>query len=232
MCKYFFSLFLVIACAASSFGQEKPATRADTLKNKYFPTGLRVGFDAISIIRSQDNAFKGWEVNVDTDFSRYYFTVDYGYWATNQLLGNGNYQNAGNYLRVGADINFLLKDPDKNMFFIGLRYGLSSFNESVQYKNSTFYTGFGGIVGNETNSSVSGNWIEVTSGLRVKIVGGFWMGYTARIKFAPSASGGGALQPYDMPGYGIISETPYWGFNYQLFWRFAWRETPNLRVKN
>jgi hypothetical protein len=27
-----------------------------------------------------------------------------------------------------------------------------------------------------------------------------------------------------MPGYGIIEEAPYWGFNYQLFWRFAWKK--------
>jgi hypothetical protein len=61
--------------------------------------------------------------------------------------------------------------------------------------------------------------MEVTSGLRVKIISGFWMGFTARLKFAPSATGGGLLVPYDMPGYGIISKDPYWGFNYQLFWR-------------
>jgi len=220
MYRSFISAFVgFVFIGSAAMAQPEGKSPSDTVRNKYLPTGVRIGFDALSLIRSQDNSFKGWEINVDTDFSRYFFTVDYGYWATSQKLGNGRYQNDGNYLRIGADVNFLLKDPDKNMFFIGLRYGLSSFRESVQYQNTPLYSGFGTITGDESNSNISGSWIEVTSGLRVKIVSGFWMGFTGRLKIAPSTNGAGKLVPYDMPGYGIISETPYWGFNYQLFWR-------------
>ena len=134
------------------------------MQNKYLPTGIRIGTDVLTLIRSRDNSFKGWEVNVDTDFYRYFFTVDYGYWATDQLLGNGNYKNSGTYLRIGTDINFLLKDPDKNMFFLGLRYGISSFRESVKYTNAASYIGFGSTSTELSNENVSGNWIEVTSG--------------------------------------------------------------------
>jgi hypothetical protein len=231
MCKYFFSVLVFFFFCLTGISQDKKQ-RVDTVKNKYLPTGLRVGTDVIALIRSRDPSFKGWEINFDTDLSRYFFTVDYGYWATNQLLGNGNYQNAGTYLRIGTDINFLLKDPDKNMFFIGFRYGLSSFSESVQYKNTVYYPGFTPISADESNGSLSGHWLEITSGLRVKIVSGFWMGYTTRLKFAPSVSGQGKLSPYDMPGYGLVTEAPYWGFNYDLYWRFGWRETPALRAKN
>ncbi len=232
MCKYFYSLIAVgISLFANGQNAAPKIIKADTVSNRFLPTGLRIGIDAISLIRSKDNSFKGWEVNFDTDFSRYYFTVDYGYWATNQLLGNGRYTNAGNYFRVGADVNFLLKDPEKNMFFIGMRYGVSAFNESVEYKNTPLYPPFGPNQYALSNGSLSGHWLEVTSGLRIRIVSSFWMGMTARLKFAPSVSGAGKLSPYDMPGYGIVEEAPYWGFNYQLFWRFGWRETPNLREK-
>jgi Domain of unknown function (DUF6048) len=223
MCKYFFSILILFIFSLTAICQDKKP-RVDTVKNKYLPTGLRVGMDVITLIRSRDHSFKGWEINFDTDLSRYYFTVDYGYWATDQLLGNGNYQNAGTYLRIGTDINFLLKDPDKNMFFFGFRYGLSSFHESVQYQNPIYYSGFKAIDADESNGSVSGRWLEITSGLRVKIVSGFWMGYTARLKFAPSVSGQGKLSPYDMPGYGLVAEAPYWGFNYDLYWRFGWKK--------
>jgi hypothetical protein len=233
MFKYFFSAGILFFSLTGFCQENKSKTqKADTTKSKFLPTGLRVGTDVITLIRSRDHSFKGWELNFDTDFSRYYFTVDYGYWATDQSLGNGNYQNSGTYLRIGTDINFLLKDPDKNMFFFGFRYGLSSFRESVQYKNSIYYPGFKAIDANESNNSLSGHWLEITSGLRVKIVSGFWMGYTARLKFAPSVSGQGKLSPYDMPGYGLVQEAPYWGFNYDLYWRFGWRETPPLRAKN
>ena len=110
------------------------------------------------------------------------------------------------------------------MFFIGLRYGLSTFNESVQYSNAALYPGFGTVSTDISHSGLAGHWLEVTTGLRVKIVSGFWMGCTARLKFAPSVSGEGKLATYDMPGYGLVDLAPYWGFNYQLFWRIPLRK--------
>ena len=35
------------------------------------------------------------------------------------LSEDADYSNDGNYGRIGADVNFLTKDPDKNMFFFG-----------------------------------------------------------------------------------------------------------------
>ena len=208
----------------------KAKVTKDTVKNKYLPSGLRIGTDLLAIVRSKDPSFKGWEINLDTDFNRYYFVVDYGYWSTNQILENGRYQNEGYYFRLGTDINFLLKDPDRNMFFLGFRYGLSNFNEKLEYQyvpNKSFPS-FSNTLG---NGSVGGTWVEITTGIKVKIWAGLWMGYTARLKFAPSISGYGELISYDMPGYGIISETPYWGFNYQIFWRFGWRTLPPIKPK-
>ena len=225
MCRYFFSV-ITITFAMQLQAQEgdKPKKpRIDTVANKYVPTGLRIGIDVLTLIRSKDNSFKGWEVNFDTDLYRYFVTVDYGYWATNQLLGNGRYSNSGNYIRFGADVNFLLKDPEKNMFFLGMRYGMASFNERVEYTNAALYPGFGSNSYARSNSSLNGHWFEITTGLRVKIVSGFWMGCTARLKFASSVSGYDKLSPYDMPGYGIVEEAPYWGFNYQLFWRLPFK---------
>lgn len=248
MFRYFFSSLLIwffsmsLRAQTTTPAEEAPSPKrikVDTVKNKYFPTGLRVGMDVISLVRSGDHSFKGWELNFDTDLSRYYFTVDYGYWATNQSLDNfqlitspanpilrttGQYKNDGYYLRIGADVNFLLKDPEKNMFFLGLRYGVATFSENVQYTNQPTYPIFQPFSQSLSNATVSGSWLEVTTGLRIKVYKEFWMGYTARLKFAPSTSGATNFNAYDMPGYGIIEEAPYWGFNYQLFWRFAWKK--------
>jgi hypothetical protein len=242
MCKSFFKLIFFLLSLTSAWAQNQTAVDSveqppkirlakDTVKNKYLPSGLRIGTDLLAIVRSKDPSFKGWEINFDTDFNRYYFVLDYGYWSTNQILENGRYQNEGYYFRLGTDINFLLKDPDRNMFFLGFRYGLSNFNDKLEYQyvpNKSF-TSFSNNLG---NGSVSGSWVEITTGLRVKIAGGLWMGYTARLKFAPSISDYGDLISYDMPGYGIVSETPYWGFNYQIFWRFGWRTPPPIKPKN
>lgn len=240
MCRFFSSALLVLAIITAYCQQQDSAVsvkpkRIDTVK--YIPTGLRVGTDLISLVRSRDNSFKGWELAFDVDLARYYLVVEYGYWSTRQSLDNfqliastanpvlrttGVYNNEGYYFRFGTDINFLLKDPEKNMFFLGLRYGISNFAENVAYVNQPSSPLFNPFAANLANGNVSGSWIEVTSGLRIKVYKALWMGYTARLKFAPSTSGAGNFESYDMPGYGIISEAPNWGFNYQLFWRFDW----------
>ena len=198
------------------------AQPADSLKNKYLPTSLRIGTDALAIIKSYaGNKFDGWEVNADVDFYKYYLAVDYGNWARHLTLPTGNYENSGNYFRVGTDINFLAKDPDRNMVFIGLRYGQSNFSEQLTYQSID--VNYGLMRHELVNSNVTGRWAEITSGLRVKVLKGFWMGYTIRLKFLPKTQGGGELIPYDIPGYGLAASKNYWGFNYQLFWRIPFR---------
>jgi hypothetical protein len=211
---------------------QKKATKGhprDTVKHSYWPTGVRVGTDLISIIKTNVTpSFKGWEMNGDLDFYRYYLAVDYGSWSRNYTLSNGNYQNNGTYYRFGTDLNFMLKDPDRNMFFIGFRYGHSGFNESLQYTytDSVYHSV---VTKSASNSGLKAHWVELTSGLRVKIWKGFWMGYTARVKFAPGVKGTKTLTPFDIPGYGLASKGNYWGLNYQLFWRFPIRKGKELR---
>lgn len=211
--------------------QKKAARKEPKIQKDFRPTGIRIGTDLIALIKSNTQKnFSGWEVNTDVDFANYYFTVDVGSWARDYTLNNGEYTNNGNYFRVGADVNFLGKDPDKNMFFLGLRYGHSSFRESLAYQETVPL--FGTLHFTNTNPNVTGSWAEITTGLRVKVWKGFWMGYTARMKLAASTKGATSdLSPYDMPGYGLIQQSPWWGFNYQLFWRFPLRKEKEILPK-
>lgn len=224
MLKYTFSISFIFILVLTACGQDSTFVEpADTIKNKYLPSGLRIGTDVISIIRSQsgDN-FDGWEINADIDFYRYYLAIDYGSWARSEALSNGTYKNDGTYFRVGADVNFMLKDPDRNMFFLGVRYGQSKFDEMLTY---TFTDpNFGDFQKSVTTGQITGRWIELTSGLRVKIWKSFWMGYTARLKFAPKTSDTPGVVPYDIPGYGRADKSTYWGLNYQIFWRIPFRK--------
>jgi hypothetical protein len=223
MLKYIFNLSFLLMLALTSYGQDKQLDPTDTVKNKYLPSGIRIGTDVISIIKSQSgNKFEGWEINADIDFYRYYLVVDYGSWARSEELVNGSYQNDGNYFRIGTDVNFMLKDPDRNMFFLGFRYGQSKFDEVLNY---TFTDpAFGNFQKSVTTSQIIGRWAELTAGLRVKIWKGFWMGYTARLKFAPGTSSTPGVIPYDIPGYGRAEKSTYWGLNYQVFWRIPFRK--------
>ena len=218
--------------------QEKEKNEADTIKIKpsYIPTGVRVGTDLISLVRTPiDDTFNGWEFNGDVDFYRYYFAVDYGHWERSWLHESEDadhpdrsdaYSNRGNYWRVGADVNFLKKDPDRNMFFLGLRYARSKFSETmIYYSDDDVWGSQQDIV---KNTNVPAGWIELTTGLRVKIWKIIWLGYTARLKFGLKTGTTTDMAPSDVPGYGRADKDSYWGFNYQIFVRIPTRKTPPL----
>jgi Domain of unknown function (DUF6048) len=199
-------------------------------ENKYLPTGLRIGTDALSIARNfYDKSFHGWEVNADVDFYRYNLAVDYGYWSRDFNKKGNDYANSGTYFRVGADVNFLTKDPDHNMFFIGARYGRGTFSEDLIIETTDPV--WGDIISTLNNTNVTASWYELTTGIRVKIWKIIWMGYTARFKFGINTHEKGSLVPSDVPGYGRTDKESTWGFNYQIFVRFPVRKASTLPLK-
>lgn len=207
--------------------------QGDSSKTRFLPTGIRIGTDLLAIGKSQYvNYFRGWEVNVDTDINRrYYVTADYGRWATNYELGNGVYVSNGGYFRVGVDINFLLKDPDRNMFFLGFRRGHSNYWDYTEFTNSD--PNFGSVYMVSENPNAIANWNEMTAGLRVKVWKFIWLGATGRVKFGLDTKRTDQLASYDVPGYGKTFKNNWWGINYQLFVRIPVREDkkPSLLSK-
>lgn len=214
---------------ANKQASQKGIVDTTTIKPSYLPTGVRIGTDLISLLRpSFDDSFKGWEFNADIDFYRYFLAVDYGHWERTWASEEEKavYANNGNYWRVGADVNFLKKDPDRNMFFLGLRYARSTFSEQMAV--ATYDPVFGSTTQLLNNNNLPASWVELTTGLRVKIWKIFWLGYTARLKFGLNFPDTNDLAPSDVPGYGRADKDSYWGFNYQLFIRIPTRKTPPL----
>lgn len=216
------SLLVLLMVSATAVAQDR--LEYDSSRHKFLPTGIRIGTDLLTIGKTYYvDYFKGWEINVDADvYRRFYATVDYGSWSSNFEMPNGVYSNKGMYYRIGVDVNFLLKDPDRNMFFVGLRHGHSNYTDYSTYS----YTdpNFGVININAANSNPSANWKELTSGLRVKLWKFLWMGATLRIKFALNSKGQVDLISYDVPGYGRTFKTTWYGLNYQLFIRIPVRD--------
>jgi hypothetical protein len=222
MWRYSWISSLFMCLALSAFAQKEKA--ADSTRGFQRPTGIRLGTDLISLGKTFANSsFSGWEGNADVDFGRYYAALDYGFWKRDLPITNGTYQNDGRYLRVGMDINFLLKDPDKNMFFIGFRYARSNFNEQVEYQTSPIE--FGDFQMESSNLGAKAGWVELTSGLRVKVWNQFWLGFTGRMKFLPHVNGNPLFETYEIPGFGQTFKGIYWGFNYQAFWRIPFKNS-------
>lgn len=196
---------------------ERPR-KPDSLKEKIYFRSLRFGTDVLALVLSGSDRFDGWEVNGDADFGRFYLAGDYGRSARNEILANdGDYSNEGSYWRAGADVNILKKDPDRNMLFFGLRYARSSFSDKAHLTVMDPYFGQQQYV--LSNPQATANWVELVSGLRVKIWKEFWMGFTSRLKVGLTVRGNDQLASYNVPGYGNVGSGFTWGFNYQVFWR-------------
>lgn len=171
------------------------------------------------------NNFNGYEFNADIDFYKYHFTVDIGGWSRTAFpKGDGFYSNSGEYFRLGVDYNFLYNDPQRNMLLIGVRYGRAYFDETLNINSLDPLWGDFDLSLN--NQAVRGRWLELSAGLRARILKYFLLGYTARFKFAPNTKGHGELIPYDIPGYGLKEQNIYWGFNYQLFFEIPFKPAP------
>lgn len=197
-------------------GQERSESRTDSIA-RFKPTGIRIGADLAGIIKSNvTDGFSQKELIADVDFNRYFLVAEAGQYSKDLIISNGRYSNNGNYLRLGVDVNFLVKDPDRNMFFLGFRYGCARYDEQVVYLTKT---DFGDQTKTSTNSGISAGWLELTTGLRVKIWKAMWMGYTGRLKFAASTPDDSPIAPYDIPGYGLTFKKPWWGFSYYVMIR-------------
>jgi hypothetical protein len=225
-----FSFFVVAALSQTptrDTASDTTTAKVDTVKNRYLPTGIRIGTDVMALVRSQvrDN-FSGWEVNGDVDFSRYYLSVDYGQWQRTLNADSSHYKNDGRYFRVGIDVNFLKKDPERNMFFLGFRYARATHSESMS--SMSFDPVWGLYTEDFHNPNVTSRWLELTGGIKVKMWKMIWMGYTARFKFGLKSTGDDQMTSHDVPGYGTNYNETTWGFNYQIFVRIPFRKMPPL----
>jgi hypothetical protein len=86
--------------------------------------------------------------------------------------------NSGSYWRAGVDVNFLLKDPERNMFFY--RLSLRTIAIFRRPHDQCRMIRCGGTITPKLfiNTNVTGRWLELTTGIRVKIWQALWMGYT------------------------------------------------------
>ncbi|MBT1702624.1 DUF6048 family protein [Chryseosolibacter indicus] len=193
-------------------------------KSKFLPTGLRIGTDLISIVKSQtQDDFSGWEINADVDLYRYLFEVDYGKSSRSYPGDSSAYSNDGNFWRIGLDANFLTRDEDRNVFFIGLRYGRARYSEQMSIIPRDENWG-DGQRHTFSNNDLTAHWMELNGGLKVKIWEYVWLGFTGRLKFGLSENTSNPMLTHEVPGYGRTDRDTYWGFNYYVFFRIPFRK--------
>lgn len=148
--------------------------------------------------------------------------VGYGLCDKTDLNTYIKYKTSAPYLRIGCDVNFLKDKFQDNRLFVGLRYGVSSFNYDISgpdmkdpiYGGAEPF-GFDGI-------STTSQWIEIVLGVQVKVWRNFHMGWSVRFKSEMSTKESLYAKPYYIPGYGTTTGGTVWGGTYNLIFDLNW----------
>lgn len=224
-------IFMVLLTTLLTNGvcQDADSVSIDTaaFKKDFRPTGLRVGLDLITPVKSQvkDN-FSGWEATAEIDLFRYLVSLDYGNASSSYRADStgysSDYKSSGNYWRAGISANFLTRDPDRNVFFLGLKYGRARYSETLNLNARD--TIWGDRIAHYATNHRSAGWVELAMGMRVKMWRFIWMGYTASLKVGLKSKDDQIVSAY-VPGYGSTYKDTTFGFAYQLFFRIPFRPT-------
>ncbi len=196
----------------------------------FIPTGLEIGFDVARLPYYiwKEKTGGQYEVHSSIDFNRILLDVDYGWGSMlrknptkskedpkkkfTKILSH----NWGQYFRVGLSYNFIPKNKDHNVAYLGFMYSRSIFRDAL-YGNYMGKTDlFQSTVDVDTTDKFNAHWLEVVAGVRVQVWQWVYMGCTVRYKFAKSISSSKTLIPFDIIGWGLNEEDNAWGVNYYI----------------
>jgi hypothetical protein len=191
--------------------------------------------------------YKLFIIDVDFGFGSAEWKGKHSKKRSQDLLGRGKsiiqdiesiYKTNGYYTKIGFDINFLTDTPENNAAFIGVRYCLSFFKDSLKTKlaysserraNSTNHADSNTVLLRNISENgsdytqvdtyqpnVRATWLEAIAGVRVKVMGPIFFGCSFRYKFFLKTYNAYKHEPYEILGWGITSDpvdTTVCGYN-------------------
>ena len=223
---------LLLSVVSATAQESKFSTPIDSLQKsrQYIPTGIRVGADILGpALHAFGNQLVSYEFTVDTDISNYNLMVELGHQQFAEKNENVDYSMKGNFARIGPDVNFLATDKQLNSFTFGLRYAWASFSETVI--GNVEEDNWGPVPVSFDIQNNKSYWVEMTTGVKVRLFKGFFTGYVLRFRFLRSGTLPDVpFAPYYVPGYGLADRENTWGFRYYVMYRFQWSKKP-VKVK-
>jgi hypothetical protein len=168
----------------------KPAAtpKTDSIPVKMNRYGVRVGVDLFKLSRGfYDSNYKGIELVGDYRLTKnYYAAAEIG--SENKTTEDVRLTSTtkGTYLKFGFDYNGYENWLDmENIISIGLRYGMSSFNQELDsykiYNSNPYWGELPSKASNEKFNGLSAGWIEVVAGVKVKVINNIFVGFSLRM---------------------------------------------------
>ena len=133
-----------------------------------------------------------------------------------------NFTTKGTYFKSGVDYNLYENWLDmENMVYIGARYGVSSFSQTLNsYTIYNRYPYFGPsqtIESGEKFNGLSAQWIEVLVGVKAKVINNFYVGFSFRMNRLVSNKKPDGFDNLYIPGFNRTYDGSFGaGFNYTV----------------
>ena len=218
MFKYFCSLLLLVSVPALA----QQATDSIPPKTERF--GIRVGADLYKLTRSfYDDDYRGLEIVGDYRLTKkYYIAGELGNEEITVDDSRLNFTTSGSYFKVGFDYNAYENWLNmENMIYVGLRYGVSSFNQTLNsftiYNPNPYFGQSQVIPSVEKFDGLSASWAEVVAGMKAEMFDNFYVGFSFRLNYLVSNKQPENFDNLYIPGFHRTYDGKFGvGFNYTV----------------
>lgn len=231
--RYIFSLLALSIVVPGAFGQQaqnsqvhRRPTSKKAVKKKAEPQpflrSVTIQGDVAGplISRLSTTGLSYAEAAVDVNIRNRWFPVwELGHASINHTADEGGQYIASSiYNRIGINVNMLkisdTKQITQSIFYVGVRFGFSSFHYDIHnlmltddYWNTSSVTNLDGL-------KASAKWGELVAGIRVNLFKNISLGWSGRLKMGLH-TGNEFYTPWYVPGYGQTGGS-VWGFTYTV----------------
>ncbi len=200
-----FILLFVLNVSAQTTSEQEQADETLRYPQRY---GLRLGTDLYRLTRNiYDKDYQGFEFNGDYRLSqKWYAAAEIGNEKrTKDEADLYNYTTNGSYIKIGVDFNAHQNWMDReDMIYTGLRYGFSTFSQTLNsYKIYTTDPYFGEeiIEANAKYSGLSAHWLELVAGIKTRVFNNFFVGFNFQLKGLIAQKQPSDFENLFIPGY-------------------------------
>jgi hypothetical protein len=218
MLKFIFSLAL-LALSINGNAQEKDTTTV-SYPERY---GLRLGIDLHRLSKSfYEKDYKGLEIIGDYRLTqRFYLAGELGNEDKTVDDDRLNFTTKGTYFKAGFDFNSFENWLDmENMIYVGMRYGVSSFSQTLNnYKTyePTNYYGENTVISGVKYNGLNASWIEIVGGVKAELFSNLYLGFSLRLNYLVSNKIPNNFDNLYIPGFNRTYDGKFGtGINYTL----------------
>jgi len=216
---YLFFINILFTCLIQAQDEPKKISPRDTLppSEKY---GLRVGVDIGRLIRTAaEDEYKGFEIVGDYRISKKFFiAAEIGNESLLREEDNVNAEGSGSYIRIGADYNSYSNWYGmQNSIYAGLRYGFSTFdqtlNEYAVFTGTNFF-GENRITDSISEDGLTASWIELVVGIKAELFANLYLGINVSLRSMVSEKTPERFDNLYIPGFGKTNDINSIGVGY------------------